>query len=93
MSRRHGGVSGASTAARSGRRPQRHPVVKAGEDATPLLLLTEEGAASLTERLRWWRRLEDRRGGESCSGGKRVSGALGWWSGDDPRTMSPARGV
>jgi len=92
MSRRHGGVSGASTATSSGRRPQRHPAAEAGEDATPLLLLTEEVAASLTERLRWWRRLEDRRGGESCSGGKRVSEALGW-SGDDPRTMSPARGV
>ena len=32
MSRRHGGVSGASTATSSGRRPKRHPAAEAGED-------------------------------------------------------------
>nr|CAB3474655.1 unnamed protein product [Digitaria exilis] len=102
MSRRHGGgVSGASapTTTRSGRRPQRHPTAEAGEDATPLLELTDESASLTDRRLRWWRRLElERRGGDgSCSGGKRdVSKSFeGWWSGGgDPRTRwsSPARG-
>jgi hypothetical protein len=90
-------VSGASTTTSSGlRRPQRQAAVEAGEDATPPLLLADGGAAaSLKDRLRWWRsRLLDRRGGDSCSGGKRVSEALGCSGDGEPSwTRSPARGV
>jgi len=71
------------------------PDLTALENLRMALLADGGAAASLKDRLRWWRsRLLDRRGGDSCSGGKRVSEALGCSGDGEPSwTRSPARGV